>query len=47
MRNDTRNLFNAYLGQLTKLHGVPDVTTKFATSPSVTTGLVILIFRSV
>ena len=36
MRNDTRNLFNAYLGQLTKLHGVPDVTTKFATAPSVT-----------
>jgi len=36
MRNDTRNLFNAYLGQLAKLHGVPNVTTKFATAPSVT-----------
>ena len=36
MRNDTRTHFNAYLGQLAKLHGVPNVATKFATAPSVT-----------
>lgn len=35
MRNDTRALFNAYLQQLAKLHGVPDVTTKFTAEPSV------------
>lgn len=35
MRNDTRGLFNAYLQQLAKLHGVPDVTTKFTAEPSV------------
>jgi len=36
MRNETRRLYNAYLQQLAQLHGVPDVTTKFATAPSVT-----------
>ncbi|WP_263143983.1 phage major capsid protein, P2 family [Pseudomonas sp. RIT-PI-AD] len=36
MRNETRVLFNAYLQQLAQLHGVADVTTKFATAPSVT-----------
>ena len=35
MRNDTRVLFNAYLQQLAKLHGVSDVTTKFTAAPSV------------
>lgn len=35
MRNDTRLLFNEYLAQLAKLHGVPDVTTKFAANPAV------------
>lgn len=35
MRNDTRVLFNAYLSQLAKLHGVDDVTTKFTAEPSV------------
>ena len=35
MRNDTRVLFNAYLQQLAQLHGVADVTTKFAAAPSV------------
>ncbi|TLX52841.1 phage major capsid protein, P2 family [Stutzerimonas nosocomialis] len=35
MRNETRALFNAYLQQLAQLHGVPDVTTKFAAAPAV------------
>lgn len=35
MRNDTRRLFNAYLQQLAQLHGVDDVTTKFAAAPAV------------
>ncbi|MDH0894704.1 MULTISPECIES: phage major capsid protein, P2 family [Pseudomonas] len=35
MRNETRALFNAYLQQLAQLNGVTDVTTKFATAPSV------------
>lgn len=35
MRNETRVLFNAYLQQLAKLHGVTDVTTKFAAAPAV------------
>ncbi|HFX2802430.1 TPA: phage major capsid protein, P2 family [Pseudomonas aeruginosa] len=35
MRNDTRVLFNAYLQQLAQLHGVADVTTKFAAAPAV------------
>lgn len=35
MRNETRILYNAYLAQLAKLHGVPDVTTKFTAEPSV------------
>ncbi|WP_028696117.1 phage major capsid protein, P2 family [Pseudomonas cremoricolorata] len=35
MRNETRLLYNEYLTQLAKLHGVPDVTTKFAAAPAV------------
>lgn len=35
MRNDTRELFNNYLGQLAQLNGVPSVATKFTAAPSV------------
>jgi P2 family phage major capsid protein len=35
MRNETRVLFNAYLGQLATLNGIPDATKKFTVTPSV------------
>jgi len=35
MRNDTRKLFDAYLGQIANLNGVPDVTRKFTATPTV------------
>lgn len=35
MRNDTRQKFNEYLGQVASLNGVPDATVKFTAAPSV------------
>jgi P2 family phage major capsid protein len=35
MRNDTRELFDAYLGQIAQLNGVTDVSRKFTASPTV------------
>lgn len=35
MRNETRALFNAYVGQLATLNGIPDATTKFTVEPTV------------
>lgn len=35
MRNDTRELFDAYLGQIAKLNGVADVGRKFTATPAV------------
>lgn len=35
MRNETRELFNAYMSQLAKLNGVSSATAKFAVEPSV------------
>lgn len=35
MRNDTRELFDAYLGQIAKLNGVADVSRKFTATPAV------------
>lgn len=35
MRNETRELFNAYVEQVASVNGVPDATKKFAAAPSV------------
>lgn len=35
MRNNTRALFNAYLGAIAQLNGVPDASVKFTVDPSV------------
>ncbi|MFC0708820.1 phage major capsid protein, P2 family [Azorhizophilus paspali] len=35
MRNETRELFDAYLGQIAKLNGVADVSRKFTATPTV------------
>lgn len=35
MRNDTRQKFTEYLGQVAALNGVPDATVKFTAAPSV------------
>lgn len=35
MRNETRALFNAYVGQLATINGIPNATTKFTVEPTV------------